>query len=206
MIPPGPVMKMLKVLALTATLSTAGCILSLGSAEPTTQQELQAEQGWILVDDVHHVAQEHDEDCGAAALSSVLARWGVDVPVATLREECTKPDVPGLLAGELRDAARRRGLSAYVFEGSLADIEHELRRGRPVVVGLVKSLGPISATHYEVIVGLRPDAEVAAVDPAQGLVRDTLTTFAAEWAATRGVTLVVFRREETPVPAAVVIP
>ena len=77
---------------------------------------------------------------------------------------------------------------------------------RPVLVGLVKSLGPVSGTHYEVVVGLRPDAEIAAIDPAQGLVRDELSTFAAEWAATRGVTLVVFRRDETPPPAAVIVP
>jgi ABC-type bacteriocin/lantibiotic exporter with double-glycine peptidase domain len=198
--------KTLKCLALAAAFSSAGCILSLGSAEPTTQQELQAEQGWILVGDVPHVAQENAEGCGAAALSSVLARWGVDVPAATLREECTLPGVEGLQAAELRDAARRRGLSAFVFEGTIADLEHELRLGRPVVVGLVKSLGPLTATHYEVVVGLRPDAEVAAIDPAQGLVRDTLPAFTAEWAATRGVTLVVFRRAATPVPEAAAVP
>jgi ABC-type bacteriocin/lantibiotic exporter with double-glycine peptidase domain len=195
-------MNTLKALALAGTLSSAGCFLSLGSGEPTTEEALRSEPGWILVSDVRHVAQESDEGCGAAALSSVLARWGVDVPAAELQEECAVPEVPGLLAGELRDAARRRGLSAFVFEGSLADIEHELRRGRPVVVGLVKSTGPIKATHYEVVVGLRPDEEVAAVDPARGLVRDALPSFAAEWAATKGVTLVVFRpAAKTPVQA-----
>ena len=188
--------KTLKALALAAALSPAGCVVSLGSAEPTTKDQLHQEEGWLLVDGVEHVAQESDQDCGAAALSSVLARWGVDVPTATLRDECTVPDVPGILAGKLRDAARRRGLSAYVFEGSLADIEHELQRGRPVMVGLVKSAGPVSVTHYEVVVGLRSDAEVAAIDPARGLVRDTLPAFAAEWAATHGVTLVVFRPAE----------
>ncbi len=192
--------KTLALLALVATMASAGCVLSLGSADPATYEQLQAEDGWILAGDVRHVPQESDDDCGAAALSSVLARWGVDVPAATLRDECALPGVDGLRASELRDAARRRGLSAFVFEGSVADVEHELRRGRPVVVGLVKSAGPVAITHYEVVVGLRPDDEIAAIDPARGLVRDALPAFAAEWAATRGVTLVVFRRGE-PGPA-----
>jgi ABC-type bacteriocin/lantibiotic exporter with double-glycine peptidase domain len=182
--------------------ASAGCVVDAGTATPATYRELHERQGWILVDDVEYVAQESDQDCGAAALSSVLARWGVDVPAATLREECAVPGVEGLRAAELRDAARRRGLSAFVFEGTVADIEHELRRGRPVVVGLVKSLGPVSSSHFEVVVGLLPAEEVAAIDPARGLVRDALPAFAAEWAATHGVTLVVFRPAEKGAPQA----
>jgi predicted double-glycine peptidase len=178
----------------------AGCHLGgsvgVGSADPATYEELQKEQGWLLVADVRHVEQETNDGCGAAALSSVLARWNVDVPAATLFEECSLEGVSGLKAGELRDAARRRGFSAYVFEGTLADVEHELRQGRPVMVGLVKSLGPIAMTHFEVIVGLRPDQEIASMDPACGLVRNELPEFAAEWDQTGRVTLVVFRRAD----------
>ena len=181
------------LLAPVVAALSAGCSVLEGTAGPVTYEQLHGQQGWILVDDMRHVAQETDDDCGAAALSSVLARWGVDVPTATLREECSVPGVSGIRAADLRDAARGRGLSAFLFEGGVADLEHELKRGRPVIVGLVKALGPLSRTHFEVVVGLLPSEAVAAIDPARGLVRDELSSFTAEWAATRGVTLVVFR-------------
>lgn len=193
-------------LAPVVAAASAGCVVQAGTAEQATYAELHAQQGWILVDDVQHVAQETDEDCGAAALSSVLARWGVDVPAAVLREECSVPGMPGIRAADLRDAARRRGLSAFLFEGGVADLEHELQRGRPVVVGLVKTLGPVSRTHFEVVVGLLPSEAVAAVDPARGLVRDALPSFAAEWAPTHGVTLVVFRPAKEGQQQAALVP
>ena len=180
------------LLPVLAALS-AGCVVDAGTATPASYSDLHEKEGWILVDGVEPVAQQTEQDCGAAALSTVLAHWGVDVPAAALREECTVPGVEGLRAAELRDAARRRGFSAFLLEGSVADLEHELRRGRPFVVGLVKSLGPWSSSHFEVVVGLLPSEEVAAIDPAHGLMRDGLPAFAAEWAATKGVTLVVFR-------------
>jgi ABC-type bacteriocin/lantibiotic exporter with double-glycine peptidase domain len=192
------VQKSLAILTLLPWAALAGCTISgsLGSADPATYEQLEKEEGWLLVGDVRHVEQETNDGCGAAALSSVLARWDVDVPAAQLLEECSVPGVPGLKAAQLRDAARRRGLSAYVFEGSLADVEHELRQGRPVMVGVIKSIGPITMSHFEVIVGLRPDEEIAAMDPARGLVRNTLPEFSSEWDQTGRVTLVVFRRAD----------
>jgi ABC-type bacteriocin/lantibiotic exporter with double-glycine peptidase domain len=174
-------------------LAAAGaCVAHPGSAVPADAAELRRQPGWVLLEGVEHVPQETEEDCGAAALSTVLARWGVDAPVATLREECAVAGEAGLRAAALRDAARRRGLSAYLFAGKVDDLEHELRRGRPVIVGLVKSLGTVAASHFEVVVGLAGREQVAALDPARGLVRDALPAFVAEWSATKGVTLVVF--------------
>ena len=151
-----------------------------------------------MIDDVRFVPQESEEDCGAAALSMVLARWGIDVPAATLQQECAVAGGAGLKAADLRDAARRRGLSAYLFAGSLADLEHELGRGRPVIVGLVKSFATMRVAHFEVVVGLRQPEQVAALDPQRGLVCDSLPAFTAEWTATQGATLVVFRPEPKP--------
>jgi ABC-type bacteriocin/lantibiotic exporter with double-glycine peptidase domain len=182
-------------------LAAAGCISHPGTAAPTDREDLSREEGWLLVSDVEFLPQRTDQDCGAASLAMVLARWGLDVPVATLHEECTVAGQPGLRATALRDAARRRGFSAFLFAGSVEDLEYEIRRGRPVVVGLVKSQGPLATSHFEVVVGLRKDggpAEIAALDPARGLVRDALPAFAREWAATSGTTLVVFR----PAPSA----
>jgi ABC-type bacteriocin/lantibiotic exporter with double-glycine peptidase domain len=171
---------------LLAALALAGCAVYPGTARPTTFEELRRETGWTLVESVPFVPQESGRDCGAAATSMVLARWGVDVPARDLEAECAVPGQEGLKASALRDAARRRGLSAFVFPG----------RGRPVVVGLLKTVGPLATSHFVVVVGLHPGrGKVAALDPGRGLVWDTLEAFGAEWAATKGVAMVVFRPE-----------
>lgn len=196
-------MPTLSRLVLIAALAVPGCLtVNPGSAEAARYGELRRTDGWVLVDDVPFVAQETEDDCGAAALAMVLARWGIDVSPATLRAECAVAGAAGLRAADLRDAARRRGLSAYLIAGTVGDLDHELRRGRPVVVGLVKTFATVQMTHFEVVVGLRQPDEVAALDPSRGLVRDSLPAFTAEWAATQGATLVVFRPEPKPQHAA----
>lgn len=186
---------MLKLAPLALYVAAAGCVaLPAGQARPTTYDDLRREDGWLLLDSVPHVAQSSRSDCGAASLAMVLALWGVDASVESLGIECAAPGDEGLRASALRDAARRRGLAAFVFAGRMEDLEHELRRGRPVVVGLMKSAGPATASHYEVVVGLHPATQrVATLDPASGLVLNELSEFAREWEAARGVTLVVFR-------------
>ena len=184
-------------------LVSAGCVsVDPGSAEAVAFDELRPADGWVLVGDLPAVLQESEDDCGAAALSIVLARWGLDVPPATLRRECAVPGVAGLRAADLRDAARRRGLSAFLVAGDVSDLDHELRRGRPVVVALVKTFASLRVAHFEVVVGLREPSQIAALDPARGLVCDALPAFTAEWAATDGAMLVVFRPETEPQPAA----
>jgi len=184
-------------IALPAALAAAGCVtVHPGSAEGATWEGLRAEGGWLLVDAVPFAAQESTRDCGAACLSMVLARWGVEAPPAALAAECGADARDGIRAADLRDAARRRGFSAFLFRGGVEDLRHELSRGRPVVVGVLKTLGPMTLPHFEVVVGLHPaGGRVAALDPARGLVADALPAFAEEWSAAGGVTLVVFRTE-----------
>jgi ABC-type bacteriocin/lantibiotic exporter with double-glycine peptidase domain len=181
--------------ALLAVAALPGCVtVHPGSAREATWDELRAEEGWTLVDGVPFVPQEAEKDCGAAAVSMVLARWGVEVPAAVLERECAVPGQDGIRAGALRDAVRRRGLRAFVVPGRVEDLGHELSQGRPVVVGLVQSLGPLTASHFEVVVGLHPrDGRIAALDPSRGLVTDSLAAFESEWVKAKGTALVVFR-------------
>jgi predicted double-glycine peptidase len=183
------------VVVAAASAGAAGCVAyPAGTARATTFDDLRREDGWVLVDGAPATLQQSDDDCGAASLATVLACWGVDAPAEALRRECAVPGEAGLRASALRDAARRRGLSAFLFAGTVADLDHELRRGRPVLVGVVKSAGPASVTHFEVVVGLHSGRDrVAALDPARGLVCDSLADFAGEWAAADGTALVVFR-------------
>jgi ABC-type bacteriocin/lantibiotic exporter with double-glycine peptidase domain len=179
-----------------AASSFLGCAVYPGTARPAALEDLRREEGWILLDSVPFVPQASQKGCGAACLAMVLGHWDNGCPVETLEAECAVPGQDGIRASALRDAARRRGLSAFLIQGSVADLEHELSRGRPVVVGVLKPRPGGVTSHFEVVVGLHPGRKrIATLDPAIGLTSDSLAGFEDEWRPTKGVTLVVFLPE-----------
>jgi ABC-type bacteriocin/lantibiotic exporter with double-glycine peptidase domain len=128
------------------------------------------------------VRQRSDEDCGAAALSMALSRWGERAGPEEIVRACPPLPGRGIRAGDLRDFARKRGLRAFVFEGRPEDLERELSRGRPLIVGLVKTAGAAAWTHYELAVAVREvDGGVATLDPALGARRYTRDEFFRLW-------------------------
>jgi hypothetical protein len=145
---------------------------------------------WQIVGDVPFVPQRTLHDCGPAALAMVLAHFRV--PGA--------PNEPADLAqgdvraGALRDAARARGVDAFLVSGTFDDLFAQVGRGRPVLVGLAKPMaltGGRALAHYEVVIGVnRSRREILTLDPAAGVRENTLEGFAREWAPTRQVTIV----------------
>jgi hypothetical protein len=128
----------------------------------------------------------------------VLNYWRVPVT----RDEITDaiPPAPerGIRAAALRDYARGRGLQAFVIKGELGDLEREVQRRRPVLVGTVKVYGRHAYPHYEVVVGIDRDKQrILTMDPAQGLRVNSREGFTAEWAAAGQLTLVVMPPAET---------
>src|SRR5688572_29999083 len=123
-------------LALAALLGACSTSYS-GSARTATPATVQSDTGWVRVDDVPLVKQRRETDCGAAAIAMVVAYWtGASPP--DLIAGVGRASKRGIKAGRLRDFARKHGLAAFLVQGELADLEHELRQGRPVLVGLAK--------------------------------------------------------------------
>jgi hypothetical protein len=111
----------------------------------------------------------------------VLGYWQIPASRAEIVYHC--PPVPGqgCRAGELRNFARSKGLSAFLFRGELADLAHELARGRPVVVGLVKPYSDGTFTHYEVVAAMHPqEGLIVTLDPARHWRSNCSEGFAAE--------------------------
>jgi hypothetical protein len=164
-----------------------------GSARTVTAGGMAArarDPSWQIVADVPFVPQRTLHDCGPAALSMVLAHFRV--PAASGGPpELAQGDVR---AGALRDAARARGLDAFLVSGTFADLFAQVDRGRPVMVGLAKPMaltGGHALAHYEVVIGVnRSRREILTLDPAAGVRENTLEGFAREWAPTRQVTIV----------------
>jgi len=190
---------MRKRCALAATLVIAlfatGCSY-LGSAKSFEAADLRREPGWIAVRGVTEIRQESTEDCGAAALAMVFSWWGVRENGRDVLAACP-PVEGGIRAADLREHAKAKGLSAYLFHGQTEDFERELKRGRPLIVGMVKPHVSGGRTHYEVVVAWHPDKQiVVTLDPAAGWRQNALEGFLREWEPAGRLTLLVFRGSE----------
>lgn len=148
------------------------------------------------------VRQQKHDDCGAAALASVLRFWGREASPESITATVGRKN-SRLRAGDMAAYARKNGLRSFVFFGTMADVEYELKRGRPVIVGLGKRIDDKKAlSHYEVVVGYEPQQKlVMLLDPGRGWQVDSVEGFAEEWSRSKGVTIVMFAPEGSEEPA-----
>jgi ABC-type bacteriocin/lantibiotic exporter with double-glycine peptidase domain len=183
--------------AALAVLSASGCYA--GTAHGITPREVAAEAaadpGWLLVENVPLIRQRSDADCGSAAAAMVLSYWSAPATVAELDAHDPFAAAHGWRAGQLRALLRARGFDAFVISGRLEDLAHEIRQGRPVVVGVVKRYGDRAIAHYEVVIGVHPARRrILTLDPADGWRENTLEGFESEWGPSDRTTLVVLPR------------
>jgi hypothetical protein len=187
---------------LTAALAL-GCASYQGQERTAHEGHIDAEAGWVRVASVPLVRQRAAWDCGLAALTMVLRYWSI-APDATSFEELTRVAVlegRSIRAGELRAIARAHGAEAFLFHATLVDLEVELGRGRPVLVGEQKSTLGGSVAHYAVVIGVHPGSQrVLLLDPALGLRENSYADFELEWAPTGRLALLVVRAQ--PIQAA----
>jgi ABC-type bacteriocin/lantibiotic exporter with double-glycine peptidase domain len=179
--------------ALLALLITccAGCagLGYTGAARDLSSTALDSEPGWIAVRGVPLYRQQHQHDCGPTALAMVLRYWDRDAQVDAL---LAARDDDRRSSADLRGLARDRGFAAFVLEGTVEDLVHEISNGRPVIVGVAKPSVQGRVAHYEVVVGIHPRSRrVATLDPAAGWRQNTYAGFIDEWVTTGRVLIVV---------------
>lgn len=160
---------------------------------------------WVRAAPTPIVRQEARMDCGLAALAIAAGAWGRTWSVAELARDLP-PTGTGIKLGALRDLARGRGLRAFAVRGRVADLVHELGRGRPVILGLVLPFAlDENLHHYEVAVAVRPsDGAVITRDPATGeLMQRSQRILDLEWRHAGYAMLVIVgpRSEHAAVPA-----
>jgi ABC-type bacteriocin/lantibiotic exporter with double-glycine peptidase domain len=187
---PHPRLRLAVLIALAA-----GCS-PFGSSVAFRPESFDRDPNWHHATKFPLISQEGPSDCGAAALSAVLTYWNLPASVDDVRRAC--PSTPdGIKAGELRTFARDKGLKAFLIEGSRADLENELSKQRPVLVGLALRRGDSVLTHYEVVVGVhRQDQRIVTLDPARGWREWTWENFDQLWQPARRLSLVCFKPAE----------
>ncbi len=171
----------------------AGCAGVRELGKPFEPNRLAREPGWTAAPNVPVLRQTRELDCGPVATAILLRFWGKHGEPDALRAEAgVKPD-RGLPAGTIRDLLTARGLSAFLVEGELGDLQRELAAGRPVLVGLAKPFSKDKALgHYEIVTAMNPAlAQVVTVDPGAGWREYSLDVFRAEWEPTKNLTLIV---------------
>ncbi len=160
-----------------ALLGATGCASFGGRSRAFDERRLDPAAGWIVAAPTPAVLQEGPKDCGAAALAMVAGRWQVPLSLegatrALDGAAAAPPGHPsdGARLGDLRDVARANGLKAFAVTGDRDTLVHELRAGRPVIIGLLVSTSPGRArSHYEVMVAVHPEDErYVTIDPARG--------------------------------------
>lgn len=150
-------------------------------------------EGWLRAADTPVIKQKHQADCGLAALAMIAGAWGRHWTLDDLVHRLP-PGKHGIKLGVLRDFARERGLQAFAISASRKDLENELSRGRPVMLGLMLPHDRKSnRSHYEVAIALDTrDGTLITIDPATGdWMRRSPKVLDIEWKAAGYAALVV---------------
>lgn len=100
---------------------------------------------------------QSDDQCGPAALATILNQSGIDVGLEEARSAVYIPERQGSLQVELVAAIRGYGRVPYQIEPRLSSLIAELQAGRPVLI--LQNLGIKIAPlwHYAVVVGHSPE-------------------------------------------------
>lgn len=106
----------------------------------------------------HYIARvpffkQAEDDCGPAALASVLGFLGRRRMPAEIRAEVFTPKLRGTLPMDMVQYARRQGLYAESMKGGLGEIETAISKDIPVILLLDLGFGPYRRPHYVVAIG-----------------------------------------------------
>ena len=126
----------------------SGCASNIGGMVA----ELDGRQTSIELKDVPFHSQVTDQ-CGPAALATVLNDAGILVSPEELKSRVYIPERQGSLQLELVAATRHYGRIPYEVDPSLNALIAELDSGRPVLVFQNLGITLIPAWHYAVVVG-----------------------------------------------------
>jgi hypothetical protein len=133
---------------------TSGCASNVGNM----LAELEHHEENIELTEVPFHSQVTDQ-CGPAALASVLNSAEIPVTPGELKSRVYIPEREGSLQLELLAATRHYGRIPYVIDPDLDAVLAELKAGRPVLI--MQNLGAtlMPTWHYAVVVGYLPSEQ-----------------------------------------------
>jgi hypothetical protein len=131
----------------------------LGGCAGLVPQTMALRDGWpegvarrVDIADVPFFAQL-DNQCGPAALATVLVGSGVDTTPEKLAGYVFLPARQGSLQADMLAAPRRLGRVSWQLAPRFDDLLREVAAGNPVIVLQDLGVGPFASWHYAVVVG-----------------------------------------------------
>lgn len=103
--------------------------------------------------DVPFVPQAQDNDCGPAALASVLKFYGVNIPLDELTAEVYIPALNRTLLPDMENYARDKGFETSAGSGSISLLTKKIDSGHPVIILMDAGSAAIKTPHYIVVWG-----------------------------------------------------
>ena len=163
----------------------------------------------LYVSGLPPLRQNKQYTCGAACVAAVAAHWGVTLD--EFKAKC--PAAPKDSTGQdLQALAESVGLQAFVFQGSMADLQDNLRQGRPMIVMITQPPDPAlrqlglwgrlalslsehvsHPAHWVVVIGLTGDQSVIVHDPATGLLQIKAPAFQKWWSQRNNLCVLIAR-------------
>ncbi len=98
--------------------------------------------------------------CGAASVAMVMRYWENQRPEPTLSapspmqvyESLYRPEQKGIRLADMETYLDEMGFRAFALHGEWTDVEEQLAKGRPLIVGLKE--GRKKAMHFVVVAGV----------------------------------------------------
>ena len=106
--------------------------------------------------DVPFIPQNKENDCGPAALASILAYKGRTLSLETITGEVFTPALDRTLLPDMENYARRLGLRPVTGSGDLELLKQRITADSPVILFLDMGWMMTSRGHYVVLVGHVP--------------------------------------------------
>jgi ABC-type bacteriocin/lantibiotic exporter with double-glycine peptidase domain len=135
----------------------------------------------VLRLDVPFVAQTKN-GCGAATLAMLIGYWQAPaLPDAdAIQRTLYSRQARGIYASAMESYLRQHGFRTFTIRGEWSDLEHNLEKGRPLIVALRVGRDDL---HYVVVTGIdRQQDVVLKHDPARRpLVKQSRAGFEKEW-------------------------
>ncbi len=133
--------------ALLLVLALAGQTACAPFQAPPPQAVFQQVAG------VPFVPQQQNDDCGPAALASLLGHRGLQVDPAQISASVYDPRLGGSLLPDLENFARARGFATRSGRGDLNLVRQQVEEGHPVLLPIEAGFGPLARPHYLVVFG-----------------------------------------------------
>ena len=109
--------------------------------------------GVHAVPGVPFLAQQSNDDCGPAALASLLAKKGMEIPLEIVTRGVYTPALGGSLLPDMENFARLQGFATHTGRGDLELLRRQIDTGRPVIIPVDMGVWRVSRPHYLVVFG-----------------------------------------------------